>query len=484
MENKERRDSYVVISHQDMEKIDREDESKKRERERNKSESDMDDDMRSPNSKRDKKCSEGSDYKDMQTSEDVKAFSSIITIMDSNANKETMKLVACFIPGLRDNPEEVIDLMLKCSKNWKNRKGIFIGAIEFIAHEQNSRMDNKLEEKSIEQLSEILVVELLNRLSRYCKDCDSLYTIKLETIPEIRCSNCNVGRHDCDISKLNFQNEDRNQSKGEEMKKSSFYWFCDECEPNIKNHLHKQDRFANFTGFKRTEKTKEQTSKNRNSEIVEIEDDDQNHPNFKDKENKKTKVDEQPSTPIEVDIIEVPLKKKNEDDQKKKTLDGEEPKENDKESREECRVWKVRSRCKFGEICNYEHKDKCENIMKDGVCNDQMCKLKHPEVCYSMWYQSQCSRRNCKFVHPSNMQRKQRNQGPRSYNARNKYHENYGYDTEGFFGYQQDPWNMRMPMRGRMGAQNGYLPQYPHTHYHAYHQPHQYPYPFQYPFTG
>ena len=223
MENTERRDSYVVINHQDIEE-----ESKKRERERNKSESDMDDDMRSPNSKRDRKCSERSDYKDMQTSEDVKAFSSIITIMDSNANKETMKLVACFIPGLRDNPEEVIDLMLKCSKNWKNRKGIFIGAIEFIVHGQNSRMDNKLEEKSIEQLSEILVGELLNRLSRFCKDCDSLYTIKLETIPEIRCSNCNVGRHDCDISKLNFQNEDRNQSKGEEMKKSSFYWFCDE----------------------------------------------------------------------------------------------------------------------------------------------------------------------------------------------------------------------------------------------------------------
>ena len=219
MENTERRDSYVVINHQDMEKIDREDESRKRERERNKSESDMDEDMRSPNLKRDRKCSEGSDYKDMQTSEDVKAFSSIITIMDSNANKETMKLVACFIPGLRDNPEEVIDLMLKCSKNWKNRKGIFIGAIEFIVHEQNSRKDNKLEEKSIEQLSEILVGELLNRLSRYCKDCNSLYTIKLETIPEIRCSNCNVGRHDCDTSKLNFQNEDRNQSKGEEMKK-------------------------------------------------------------------------------------------------------------------------------------------------------------------------------------------------------------------------------------------------------------------------
>ena len=86
MENTERRDSYVVINHQDMEKIDREDESRKRERERNKSDSDMDEDMRDPNLKRDRKCSEGYDYKDMQTSEDVKAFSSIITIMDSNIN--------------------------------------------------------------------------------------------------------------------------------------------------------------------------------------------------------------------------------------------------------------------------------------------------------------------------------------------------------------------------------------------------------------
>ena len=170
---------------------------------------------------------------------------------------------------------------------------------------------------------------------------------------------------------------------------------------------------------------------------------------------------------------------------REKTQDGEESKEKDKESREECRVWKDRSRCKFGEICKYEHKNKCENIMEDGVCNDQNCKLKHPGVCYSIWYQSQCSRRDCKFVHPRNIQRKQRrNQDPRAYNAKNKYHENYGYDNEDFFGYQQDPWNMRMPMRGRMGAQNGYLPQYPHTYYYAYHQPHQYPYPYPFPFTS
>ena len=70
MDNTERRDSYVEINHQDMEKIDREDELRKRDRERNKSESDMDEDMRSPNLKRDRKCSEESDYKDMQTSED------------------------------------------------------------------------------------------------------------------------------------------------------------------------------------------------------------------------------------------------------------------------------------------------------------------------------------------------------------------------------------------------------------------------------
>ena len=97
------------------------------------------------------------------------------------------------------------------------------------------------------------------------------------------------------------------------MKKSSFYWFCDECEQNIKNHLHKQDRFAKFTGFKQTEKTKKQTSKNLNLDIVEIEKDDQNHSKDKDNENKKTKIGEQPSAPFEVEVIEVPLKKQNED---------------------------------------------------------------------------------------------------------------------------------------------------------------------------
>ena len=118
------------------------------------------------------------------------------------------------------------------------------------------------------------------------------------------------------------------------MKKSSFYWFCDECELNIKNHLNKQDRFAKFTGFKQTDKNKKQTSKDLNLDIIEIEKGDQNH--SKGKDNKNKKVGEQPSTPTEVEVIEVPLKKQIED-QRKKTQDGEESKEKDKESREECR---------------------------------------------------------------------------------------------------------------------------------------------------
>ena len=91
--------------------------------------------------------------------------------------------------------------------------------------------------------------------------------------------------------------------------------------------------------------------------------------------------------------------------------------------------------------------------MEDGVCNDQNCKLKHPELCYSIWYQSQCSRRDCKFVHPRNIQRKQRrNQDPRAYNAKNKYHENYGYDNEGFFWLSTRPMEYENANEGENGS--------------------------------
>ena len=122
-----------------------------------------------------------------------------------------------------------------------DRKEIFIKSILLIKQEHFEK-----KEESIEQLSEILLGEILNRMSRYCRDCKEYYVIKLDEKPAIKCIACKVGYHKCNGG----------DTTGKALNSLGFYWFCSECESTFTEHyLPKLDRIATFSGFNRTKQS-------------------------------------------------------------------------------------------------------------------------------------------------------------------------------------------------------------------------------------
>ena len=81
---------------------------------------------------------------------------------------------------MRDCLDIILQAMMRCSEDWEDREENFIKAIILIKQEHFEK-----KEESIEQLSEILLGEILNRMSRYCRDCKEYYVIKLDEKPAI-----------------------------------------------------------------------------------------------------------------------------------------------------------------------------------------------------------------------------------------------------------------------------------------------------------
>ena len=89
-------------------------------------------------------------------------------------------------------------------------------------------------------------------MSRYCRECEQLYNIKLTESPTVKCTLCKVGKHECEESNKVKEN-------------IGLYWFCNECDKIFeKQYLHKIDRNALFIGFEEQVKDK-QTEKNNTS---------------------------------------------------------------------------------------------------------------------------------------------------------------------------------------------------------------------------
>ena len=111
------------------------------------------------------------------------------------------------------------------------------------AHEEEIivKETRALEKNSIETLSEMLLSEIINRMSCYCNQCDQYYFIEIQDEkPKIRCMRCKMGRHACD-----------NTNVDKILSEAGLYWFCDECNQQFKlEYLKKLDKNTHFIGFK------------------------------------------------------------------------------------------------------------------------------------------------------------------------------------------------------------------------------------------
>ena len=131
-----------------------------------------------------------------------------------------MSLNGCYTPVYRDCPDQAIEMMNKISTGWTERKKKFIKAINFV---RCGEIEKELENESVELLSEILITEIMNRMSSYCNQCENYYFVEIDDAePKIRCMRCKIGRHAC--SNVDIDNII--------LSEAVLYWICDEC-----NHL-------------------------------------------------------------------------------------------------------------------------------------------------------------------------------------------------------------------------------------------------------
>merc|ERR1712121_508538 len=157
-----------------------------------------------------------------------------------------ISLIGCYIPVYRDCPDQPKEMMNKISTGWTERKKKFIEAINFV---RCGGIEKKLENESVELLSEILYTEILSRMSSFCNQCEDYYFVeKGEAEPKIRCIRCKVGRHDCDTKIID----------NKILNEAGMYWFYDECnEQFMIEYINKFDKNGHFNGFKENEKNKE-----------------------------------------------------------------------------------------------------------------------------------------------------------------------------------------------------------------------------------
>ena len=120
----------------------------------------------------------------------------------------------------------------------------------------NTERKKYLENESVELLSKILIVEIMNRMSSYCNQCENYYLAKIvDAEPKIRCMRCKIGSHAC--NDINIDNKI--------LSEAGLYWFCDECNQQfMSEYINKLDKNAHFKGFKENyENEKEKETKTR-----------------------------------------------------------------------------------------------------------------------------------------------------------------------------------------------------------------------------
>merc|ERR1712033_135570 len=107
---------------------------------------------------------------------DIIAQSKLLKAVGGENEKEILSLIGCYTPVYRDCPDQAIEMMNKISTGWTERKKKFIKAINNV---KCGEIEKELENESVELLSEILITEIMNRMSSYCNQCGDYYFVEI-----------------------------------------------------------------------------------------------------------------------------------------------------------------------------------------------------------------------------------------------------------------------------------------------------------------
>merc|ERR1711955_29406 len=102
---------------------------------------------------------------------EIRAMSEIVDNLEGNVKI----LIDIFLPIMRSCPEKIRQEMLDQSKDWNNRKEIFIGAINYVEHGRQDTRNSKLEQLELDSLCDILIREIENRMPEHCTQCNDWY---------------------------------------------------------------------------------------------------------------------------------------------------------------------------------------------------------------------------------------------------------------------------------------------------------------------
>ena len=359
---------------------------------------------------------------------ETRVISGLIENIDEN---NVRALIESFNPIIRSSPDHIKQTMLECSEWWESGKNTYIGAINYMAQgrQEKSSIEEKLEEKSLEELCEILIREIENRMPKHCGQCDEYYMVQLKNTPMIYCMWCKVGMHDCMENNKGIGN-----IKG-------IKWLCNACDPVFTKHiLPKMDPVASFEGFEikkalsvkknaipneTNKKGKKQNDKGKgkkDEDEVEV---------SKSIDSEKSKKPEDPNKINEEENKEEPMDVEKEPDVGNKVNDDAKKNKDTKDKatpKEICWFWKNR-KCRYTINCKQHHPEQCKDILETGRCRDSRCNLVHPKICRNLFFKGYCHRgESCWYIHPSKCPNNQPN-NMMNQNANNNNNNQFSNDN-------------------------------------------------------
>ncbi|CAL4203620.1 unnamed protein product, partial [Meganyctiphanes norvegica] len=175
--------------------------------------------------------------------------------LETNDN-DIKKLIDCYNPII--DMEMMKKHMLEASENWSEKESKYKSAIKFVVNDEKV-----IEETDIGELAEMLLGAIVNRTTKNCNDCRNWYMVGRENKPNIFCTWCKVGKHDC-------------KNLNEIEKIHGLQWFCSECNELFTLRLQplmKRSTCMNkniFKGFKESDILGKNSIEEINKKIEEI----------------------------------------------------------------------------------------------------------------------------------------------------------------------------------------------------------------------